>query len=222
MFKHFFKLLSAALALTLCFATFAACDGGSSTSESKKDGDEKNDDAYYFCAAYTDLVNCPGIGWSGTAGGLDNIAIDSGNKYHTQEGYYVTYLYVEGATITFEINSDKAVDDAKIIARLSAEGADMTISPDNYTIEVNGVVLDYKAIPFRNVPSVGGVLPFKDFTVGRNISLKEGKNVIKLITSNHNNLGGTTQATAPMVEAIKIKTSANLSWNPIMSNVEDM
>ena len=39
-----------------------------------------------------------------------------------------------------------------------------------------------------------------------------------MIVANDHGMGGTMQATAPVLDCIKVKTSADLTWNPIVSN----
>ena len=46
----------------------------------------------------------------------------------------------------------------------------------------------------------------------------EGLNTITLTTANNNGMGGTMSGTAPIVDCIKITTSADLSWTPVTDN----
>lgn len=215
--KKFIKFaVIAALASVSCIA-FAACGGkeGSGGSET-----------YTFEAEYAKLPTI-GAGWSGGAGG---VSPDMDKDFNASNEYFVVGLYANGSTLTFEINSDKAVDDAKIVARLSTEdpasllnggGADpksFSLTKDTFQIKVNGTALGYDTITFNNIKKTN---KFKDYTVGTNVSLKEGVNVIELVTNNSVSLGGTTQATAPVIDNIKITTSANLTWNPLTSNIPD-
>lgn len=197
-------------------------------------GDEEKNppgtETYTFDAALTDLDDVEGEGWSGGESGIGMIVKDWENDdkdWKTLTGYYVTYLYVENTALTFEINSDRAVDDAKLILSLSTEGADystdgtITLTPDIYTVELNGTAIQYKPITFFDIPeSAGEVYEFKRYTVATDLSLKEGKNVIKLISSNDISMGGTTRATAPMVDCIQITTGAKLDWTPRTDNLD--
>jgi hypothetical protein len=135
-------------------------------------------------------------------------------------GHYVTYLYADGLQLTFEITSYRAVNNATLILRLSAEAIDITITDSTYVVEVNGVQVSYDNISFVNVPSIAApnMYPFTDYNLG-NISLVEGVNTICLLTNNSDPMVGTMYATAPMVDCIKITTTAVLTWDPLLDNI---
>ena len=218
--NRFFKFLTAAVLVAASAATLAACGGngeGGTDNPSVPAGSKE----YVFEAEYVDCSNIGNVdGWSGGGSNTDVIAPDMGD-HDTSNGFYVTYLYTNNATLEFKINSDKAVNDAKIVWRLSTEGADYTISTSNYKVTLNGTELQYAPVQFKNVPGVGDMLPFKDYVLATNVSLVEGENIIRLITSNTTSLGGTTTATAPIIDCIKITTSATLTWNPVESNLDN-
>ncbi len=153
---------------------------------------------------------------------LSNSQLASGHK-----GYYVTYLYKRGATLSFVINSSEDVSNATLQVSAAIEGqASATFGPtgDNaWKVTVNGTELNYTpfslSIPGTIQPS--STSDFKLFTLG-NISLKKGENIIQLITDNdHSVIGGTTRANAPMVDYIKLANygSASLSWSPVYDNL---
>ena len=200
----------------------AACGGG--------DDDPPGSQTYTFAAALTDLDDVEGEGWSGGESGTGMIVKDwedDDKDWKTISGFYVTYHYVEDTALTFEITSDRAVDDAKLILSLSTEGSQnstdgtVTISPDIYTVELNGTAIDYEPITFYDIPaSAGEVYEFRQYTVATNLSLKEGVNVIRLVSSNNISMGGTTRATAPMVDCIQITTAATLTWSPRNDNLD--
>lgn len=153
---------------------------------------------------------------------------------NASNGYYVTYLYSPGLTLSFIIESDRDVSDATLIFRISAESAPYAITPtgddgvtDNgtklsqYIIMLNDVAINYETIEILDVSghtSTGNRRPFSDFTIAVNLSLKKGQNVFSFITANTNGMGGTMAATAPVIDCIKVQTSAELSWDPITSN----
>ena len=128
--------------------------------------------------------------------------------------------------ISFNIVSDRDVSDAKIVLRVTAETRGYAIDPNlndgttdkgniysQYVITLNEVPIEYPTIEVD-----GGWKPFSDFTLAINMTLKKGNNVITLTTANDHGMGGTMAGTAPVVDCIKITTSANLSWNPITGN----
>ncbi len=217
-------MLGVSLCVLLLTLVFSACGNDPDIT-----GNAPMIDGYYtFAAALTDLDEVEGEGFSGGTSGKSMIAQDvdiDGKKgaWNTVSGYFVTYLYVKGTAITFVIQSDKDVQDAEIRLCLSAEADELTeelaITDDMYTVEVNSAALKYADIIFYNVPASGTIKKFSKYTLAKNVSLKAGENVIRLITSNDVPLGGTANATAPMVDCLQIKTKANLSWTPRTDNL---
>ena len=209
------------LALTGTVAALAGCGG---------DDDPPGSETYTFAAALTDLDDVEGEGWSGGESGIGMIVKDWEDDdidWKTISGYYVTYLYVEDTALTFEITSDRDVEDAKLILSLSTEGAEystdgsLTLSPDIYTVELNGTAVQYEPIVFYDIPaSPGELYEFEQYTVATNLALKQGTNVVRLISSNDISMGGTTRAAAPMVDCIQITTSAKLTWSPRTDNLD--
>lgn len=185
---------------------------------------------YIFEAEMLDFSDFFGWGFSGNATGTDAILQDIDGSAGASNGYFVTYLYGYGVTLTFEIDSDRAIPDVELVLRLSGEIKDFFIqstlspggSPDEepvYTVKVNGVPIQYEEIYFNGVPgqNEGIIMPFEDFVIA-NIDLVEGKNTIELITDNSLGMGGTMWSTAPMVDCIKLTTYANLTWDPVEGN----
>ena len=211
------------IALFLAIAFSALCIPFAACGESGDNGDGEG----VFEAEYAQLPS-DGAGWSGGGGGKDTVGFDLDGEWNASNGYYLTNLYIKGATITFKINSDTAADDAKIILRLSAEdptgmlnsgNADsktFSITSETYQVKVNGTVLTYETITFNKIQRVN---KFADYTIATKVHLNQGENVVELVTNNEKSLGGTTLATAPLVDALKVKTSAKLSWQPNTDNI---
>lgn len=209
-------LVMCALSLVLIFA-FVACD---------KENDSPKAQSYTFEAEYA-ILPTVGAGWSG---GMSEVGPDLDKTMNASNGYFVVGLYAKGATLTFEIEADKAVSDAKIIARFTAEDPtgildgggenpkSFTITKDTFKIKVNGEAIAYKDITFNNIKKTN---KFQDYTIGSNISLKQGKNIIEMVVDNDKSLGGTTLATAPLVDCLKITTTATLKWTPLTSNLPE-
>ena len=130
-------------------------------------------------------------------------------------------------TVLFRGMCDEEVTDVTLYARLSAELRDYTFDPSNYEIQLNGVSLNYSPIEFVNVPTADDLddaasqldcLPFQDYVIGTNLTLKKGQNLIQLITKNSVGMEGSTlEAAAPIVDAIKIDTTAVLQWDHVMN-----
>lgn len=198
-------------------AAFVGC-GGEEGKVTVPPGMEK----YTFAAACTDLTDLEGTGWSGGNSGIATIGQDIDGVRESISGYYVGYLYSNGATITFEINSDKAVSDATITLSITGEGTnELTLTSESYTVSVNDTVLDYNDITLYDLDAaITSQNKFVQYELATNVALKEGKNIITLTTSNDDSMGGTTEATAPLVDCIQITTSAVLSWNPVETNLD--
>ena len=57
-------------------------------------------------------------------------------------------------------------------------------------------------------------LTFQDYLIGVNLTLKKGQNVIQVMTMNSVGMTGSTlEAAAPIIDAIKIETTAVLQWD---------
>ena len=215
------KLIRAAVLLVMALVfcvSFAACGGGGSN--------PPGSETYTFEAEYATLPS-KGAGWSGGMGG---VSPDLDGDFNASNDYFVVGMYAKDSTLTFEITADKAVTDAKIVARFSTEDPasllngggenpkSFSITKDSFQIKVNGTALAYNTITFNNIKPTN---KFQDYTIATGVSLKEGTNIIELVTNNEVSLGGTTEATAPIVDCIKVTTSAQLTWQPNESNLPE-
>ena len=171
---------------------------------------------YLFEAENVNFDELEGPGFSNTASGPNMILSDSDGAAQASGGFYVSYLYKNGLALEFHIVSDKAVDNARLTLRLSAEVKDFVINGDTYVVEVNGTSVGYPDIAFTGITSSGTgsgkVRPFTDHLITASLNLKEGDNVIRLVTNNNEPMGGIMYATAPMVDCIKISSVSQLSW----------
>ena len=177
---------------------------------------QSGENTYVFEAELTDLTGKSGPGFSGTSAETNMIVFQEGMEASGDR--YISYLYQMGNSVEFYIASDKDAANVNFTARLSAEMADFTIDPNNYTISVNDTPVQYSAISFTNVPTStndGQCLPFEDYVISANVTLKEGANVIKFTTSNSDNYvgSGTISGTAPLIDCIKLTTDAVLAWD---------
>ena len=174
---------------------------------------------YTFEAEYTDLSGLEGMGYSGNASGTK--MIEDGESRNASNGKYVGWLYNEGLTLTFNVTSDAAVDDAKLALRLSAEYYDITLTDSNYTVAVNGNKVAYSDISFTGTDTAE--LPFADYVLDSEVSLNEGSNVITLTVTNNEKKTGTLYATAPMVDCLYIYSDSDVEWDqgfPLTDNVK--
>ena len=181
-------------------------------------------------------------GYSGSTLGTGIIQPDASNDFGaysdaypllddahpTAYGNFVTYLYKYGATLTYNIYSDRAVSGVKLHACLATEivVGGFAIAPEGdygYQFIVNDESMDYGEVDLSTLePAELGqdATRFGEFYIC-DISLKEGLNVIKLVTNNENlECGGTMGAVAPEVDYIRLETSAaTLSWHPEYDNL---
>ncbi|MBR5751854.1 MAG: InlB B-repeat-containing protein, partial [Clostridia bacterium] len=174
---------------------------------------------YVFEAEDTSLKNKVGPAFSGTCSEEGMIVNAPANRGCSNDRF-VSFLYREENSLEFYVACDEELTDVTLYARLSAELRDFTYDPSNYAIELNDVPLDYAAIVLVNVPmsedaaSALDCLPFEDFVIGVNLTLKQGANTIRLITKNSIPMDGTTlEAAAPIVDCIKIETEGVVIWN---------
>ncbi len=181
-------------------------------------------------------------GYSGGARGTEIILPDDTNsafstkyplnsKNPEHKNHYVTFLYKEGATLSFVINSDKEVNNVTLYLSLAYEiinTGSLTIAPNGeygYAIIVNDTPLDYAPITITGTDVSGGGQfkgTFSEYKVSVTITLKKGQNVIQLMTNNATpSIGGTTTATAPMVDYIRLDGvgDATLTWSPVYDNI---
>lgn len=190
-----------------------------------------------FEAEYVDVSQITGYGYSGSLTGTRIINRDQNAKANASNGWYVSYLYYNGITLTFNIHADQAVDNALLYLRLSAEYYDLSITDEQFLVMVNGQQVKYGSIsiPINNAGSSGGVtsssieVPFQDFLVSTTLHLNEGDNTISLVVNNfkpENERTGTMYSYAPVVDAIKICSTGDVSaitWAegfPLVTNLD--
>lgn len=134
---------------------------------------------------------------------------------------FVSYLYKFGNGLDFDITSDVEVSNVSIWVRMSCELIPQTFNNENFMISVNGTAMDYGTVVFsrEDVPDSGGDLgtvlhaDFRDICIGTNLTLHKGGNTISVTTINDTPPGGSTwQAYAPIIDCIKIKADAVLTW----------
>lgn len=137
-------------------------------------------------------------------------------------GYFVHYNYNKGNTFTWNITSSAAVSDVVIFARFSAEYGVIdettndrisSFSQTSFPISVNGVAQQYGTITMHNIPEVGKFLPFQDYFIAASVSLNAGANVITMKVDNEDTVNGTIASTSPVIDCLKLYTSATLTWD---------
>lgn len=180
---------------------------------------------YKFEAELTDFSELSGTGYSNEAKGPSMIQRDLSGEAGASNGFWIGYMYLKGCSLTFEIVSESNVTDATLSLRLSGEIVNaFSLNSDDFTVVLNGNKINYGSILIDGIPTgVGsGAAAFRDFEIGKNLTLKEGVNTIVLTVNNNKPLtgtdgnvaGGKISATAPLIDCIKITTAAQLSWTP--------
>ena len=178
-------------------------------------------DIYTLEAEYINLDGKVGFGYSVNLSGTDLIYPANGSE--ASNGYYISGFYYENAEIEFDFNVDKAVTDAVITMRIQCEFDTKTFNPDTYAVLVNDVPMDYEEITIEGLEEDTRSdvrRPFINVEMNDRAALKNGANVIKLVTTNKIYHGNTRQADAPMIDCIYVATDANLTWSPKLSNLE--
>ncbi len=132
-------------------------------------------ETYTFEAEQTSLLGKEGPGMSGSASGASMIVNDATNL-DASNGKYVSYLYKKGLSLDFYLASSEAVSDAVLTLRVAAEMDNISLSPDNYTIEINGQPVMFDAIALEKGAK------FADCIVIQNVALQVGANTIRLVT----------------------------------------
>lgn len=173
---------------------------------------------YNFEAENVSMDGQEGPGASGSAGGS---AMMVPAKNEGVSGTVVTYLYKKGLHVDFYLaSSEDAV--ATLTVYVCAE-FDIDLSSDMYKMTlVNSdgeTTLDYAPVRLVNGGPVVGI------TI-ENVQLKEGSNLISLITDNEDNPtgvagSGTYQGTAPMIDRIELETTAVVIWDGSMGLPKD-
>lgn len=164
---------------------------------------------YVFEAEQTNLLGKEGPGMSGSASGASMIVNDM-TGLGASNGKFVSYLYKQGLSLEFCLASSEA-SEATLSLSIAAEMDNIAFTSETYLVEVNGEALAYPAVA---LPSGG---TFADSIVIEHVKLKEGANLIRLVTNNSvNPMGegmGTYQGTAPMVDCIRLDTEAVVIWD---------
>ena len=184
----------------------------------------------------------PGTTYSGGQNGLGLIGkeeLDADGKNNLgSSGFYtiedknysafVQFMYVEGDTLTWVIESSKAVENVSLFMRLSAEYGSPdpetdeiknTFTDEEFQITVNGARLQYGTITLHNI--VQTLIPFQDYLASANVSLNAGSNTIQMKVNNSIDVTSAIHAAAPCIDAIKLFTDSTLTFtNATPTNIQ--
>ena len=223
-------MLASALALTSCDVINGIIGGGTQQGSGNNNNNNNNHNnnepeeednlpgSFIMEAEYVDFTGLVGGGHSNEQyeemmiygnGSDEEIAMGWSN------GYFVSATHKEGICLTFVFTSDREVSNATIVLRLGSEMGNLTFSPDEFEIKLNGEVIDYNPMYINNTP-VLEEMKFVDKTITNTATLVEGENTLTLTVLANTLSGGTTAG--PIIDCVKITSSANLDWNPLLDN----
>ena len=173
--------------------------------------------SYIFEAEDTNMTGKEGIGSSGVSTERSMIKYDATQTYGASNSRWVGYLYKPNLSLDFYFASDVAVADATISLSVGSElPGEFVFSPENYTILLNGAALDFA--PFTLAMNAEDVaaknIRFVTVILADNVPLQAGANELLVYASNNTTINGTTyQAISPLIDSVKIDTSAVLIWD---------
>lgn len=166
---------------------------------------------YVFEAEDTDLTGKIGPSYSGTA--QEESMIIFNDSVGASNDRMVGYLYENGNSLEFYIASDADVNDATVTVRITGEYVTMGYDGNDFQVLVNDSAKPYSRVEVE-IASQDGYAQCEDRIVIENVPLKKGANLIQLRTNNTNAVDGTTfKANAPIVDCVKVTTSAVLAWD---------
>ncbi len=173
---------------------------------------------FVFEAEDTNLTGKTGPAVSGTANEIGMIMLKEDRNCSNDR--CVGYLYSFGNSLEFYFASDIETSNAKIALSLSAEMGNVSLNEGNYGIYLNDQKLSYEPIVIDDVPPFDAVLyvadcpPFRNYVVADGVTLKQGANLLKVVTENNESYPGSTMtAHAPLVDCVRIDTDAVLIWD---------
>ena len=144
-------------------------------------------------------------------------------------GSFVHFMYKEGDTLTWKLQSDKAAENVNLFMRLSGEygltntetnEVSFTFDDEMFQVMVNDAAVKYGQITIHNIEPMFWNT-FQDYFLSATVNLKAGENIIQMKVNNSVKLNGTVASTAPCVDCIKLLSTSTLSWpNPKLANLE--
>ncbi len=186
---------------------------------------------YTFEAEYTYLDGKPGQGTSDNCMGVDLIqtpkdVLGNGTLMGMSNDAYVGKLYYNGAYLDFCINSDRKTDNAVLVLRLTPDLYDMRFTDETWQVLVNGEIVKYGrlnltgAVAQTDFDEEGNTIngdmfkrPFANYVITTALHLQEGENVIRLLTNNSEDHGGTFNANTPLIDCMYVYSSTGLKWS---------
>ncbi len=219
-----------------------APDIDETTGEQKKDDDgnlkwKAMDGATYSGGAKgSQLVNKRDKGHALKSSGDYVLEDDDTVRYATPDddpadvfGSFVHFMYKDGDTLTWKLQSDTAAENVNIFMRLSGEygltntetnEVSFTFDDEMFQVKVNDNAVRYGQITIHNIEPMFWNT-FQDYFLSATVNLKQGENIIQMKVNNTVKLNGTVESTAPCVDCIKLLSTSKLTWpDPKLANLE--
>lgn len=167
--------------------------------------------SYTFEAENVSMDGQEGPGASGSAGGSAMI-VPAANE--GVSGMVISYLYKKGLHVDFYLASSEDAT-ATLTVYVCAE-FDIALNSDMYKMTLTNSAGEAQELEYDAVNLTKGG-PVVAITIN-NVQLKEGSNLISLITNNTDNPtgvagSGTYEGTAPMIDRIAVDTEAVVTWD---------
>ena len=202
------------LFITLLMMATLGATAGSGFAYAEETETEATEDGFVMEAEYAYLDETATIGYSSSVhyGASGAVMTDTKDYMKASNGYYLSSLWVPETTVTFTFEADAEDPDAELILRLGAKDYKISCKKGDYTVLLNGEEVDVDKSEMKANTT------FEDVSLGT-VALQEGENTLQIVVTNENSLGGTTQAQSPDLDCVKIKSAANLTWEPHEENV---
>lgn len=165
-------------------------------------------------AEYIDLTGKVGAGYSGAAN--DEQMVQPGAVLNASNNYYIGYTHCV-IVLEFKFISSKAASNVKINIGLASELGNVTFTPNEFDVMLNGQAISYGKFEIRGGASEGSWGNFADFTVTNSAALVEGENTITLMVKPNTFLKGQSTG-GPGIDYVKVTTDATLRWTPCLYN----
>ena len=166
--------------------------------------------SFTFEGEYIDFTGKVGSGISGSALGTGMLQSEYSDA---SNGWAIGFLHGAGIELTWNITSDSAAE-ADFYIRMASELGTMVMDPSTFEIAVNGDIVQYDII---ELIGDSGVV-FDEYKLNVPVQLQEGENSI-VITIKENTFANGTSTGGPIIDYIRLTTTAILTWEPIYNVV---
>lgn len=196
----------------LTFRVTASAEGAESVrQEFTVNVRDKKVDTTRFEAEYVNLTGKQGAGYSSSPAGKNMIQSFTDASNGGCVGYLLT-----AESLEFYIDAEAAVTGATLSLCLASEIGNVTFTPNELEISVNGTKLAYGSIAVNGGQQEKGDFQVKVAT--SSLNLNAGRNEIQIAVK-ANTLRNGTDTGGPIVDYIEISgTAIKTSWRPKVSN----